>query len=718
MQCGDTQDQLAQLQRLNQTLIDSEQRLRLALETGKIGLWVWDSSHLDNSGDWSPRLKEIFELPPESQVTHAMFLDRVAAEDREQVNQQVMQALAGANQGKYNIEYRTMPQRDGVQRWVTARGQAFFDSQGIPIRFIGTVMDITERKQAEQSQEQRNAELEIQVAKKTIDLAHALEQMEALKNQFQRAIDASPGLIWSALPDGQPEYLNQGWRDYTGLTLEQARNGGWARAIHPDDLPALSRDWESSLRSGMAGESEARVRRWDGTYRWFLVRRAPFFDCDGKLVKWYGQNTDIDDRKQAELRLSLSEASLRASERLARSQLEALTHTLTALTLESDPDRLLEHVLKMIASQVKVQSVRVWVKNEQDSRRLELLLTFENEQIYRPSKDSPAVDEVSLLQLGHPVWEEAFLTATGCVIGELDQIPLLFRLANRDGSPRQILNYSVPSPAIHESLVEAGVIATLTVPLIIAGRLTGMIGIRSREKSIFRPDSIELICALAQQVTLALQLMRLSQHTREIATLAERNRMERDVHDTLAQGFTSVILQLEAVKLALARNDLQEVSKRSQRASELAKLGLGEARRAVRALPPHVLQGRTLCLALEEMLQTMTDGSGLNTSLEIIGEPRLLPGAFEEGLFRIAQESLTNAIKHAQADSFSVRLTFEPENIELRLTDNGAGFEQQASCQGFGLKGMRKRVDQMGGYFAINSRAGRGTEIFVSFALA
>src|SRR3984957_13549285 len=177
-------EQTAHLREVNQSLLDSEQRLRLAIETGRIGLWVWNLTDVTNSGDWSNQLKEIFGLPLDAEVTHDMFLKCVHQQDRERVNQLVMRALEGINEGEYRAEYRTIHPRDGSEHWVTARGQAFFDSEGKAIRFIGTVMDITERKLAEESSIRLNLQLEQRIAERTADLRAsehlARGQLEAL----------------------------------------------------------------------------------------------------------------------------------------------------------------------------------------------------------------------------------------------------------------------------------------------------------------------------------------------------------------------------------------------------------------------------------------------------------------------------------------------------------------------------------------------------------
>jgi len=117
-------------------------------------------------------------------------------------------------------------------------------------------------------------------------------------------VDAIPTLAWSARSDGSADFFNQRWLDYTGLSAEQAREWGWTVALHSDDLNGLVNYWRSVLASGAPGEIEGRLRRSDGVYRWFLFRATPSFDNDGKVVKWFGTNTDIEDRKLAEGLLS------------------------------------------------------------------------------------------------------------------------------------------------------------------------------------------------------------------------------------------------------------------------------------------------------------------------------------------------------------------------------------------------------------------------------
>ena len=151
--------------------------------------------------------------------------------------------------------------------------------------FTGFIRDISEKKRAE-------------------------EALLASERKLGLIINTMPVLAWSALPDGTVEFFNQRWLDYTGLSPEQAHGSGWAQAVHDDDLGRMTEYWQSMIASGGPGEIEARFRRLDGDYRWFLFRADPLRDELGGIIKWYGTNTDIDDRKRAEEALRNTQAEL------------------------------------------------------------------------------------------------------------------------------------------------------------------------------------------------------------------------------------------------------------------------------------------------------------------------------------------------------------------------------------------------------------------------
>jgi PAS domain S-box-containing protein len=142
------------------------------------------------------------------------------------------------------------------------------------------------------------------------NLEKALNESKKSEAQLRRIIDTIPTLAWCNLPDGSNEFLNQRWHDYTGLSRQEAHGWGWKVAIHPEDLGRLLDKWWELLASGDPGEIEARLRRHDGEYRWFLFRVEPLRDELGEIVRWYGTNTDIDDLKRVESLLSAEKRTL------------------------------------------------------------------------------------------------------------------------------------------------------------------------------------------------------------------------------------------------------------------------------------------------------------------------------------------------------------------------------------------------------------------------
>ncbi|HEY3252859.1 MAG TPA: PAS domain-containing protein, partial [Polyangiaceae bacterium] len=191
----------------------------------------------------------------------------------------------------WGIEHRCR-RFDGEYRWFQVRALPMRAPDGAIAGWFVLLTDIEKRKQAEQA-------------------------IRANEQNLTLIINTIPALAWSAPPDGFADFFNQHYLAYLGLSLEQAKGNGWATAVHPDDLPALLTTWQALLAAELPGEAEARLRRFDGEYRWFLFRVNPLRDASAKIVRWYGTNTDIDDRKRAEEGLRRSEAFLAEGQRLS-----------------------------------------------------------------------------------------------------------------------------------------------------------------------------------------------------------------------------------------------------------------------------------------------------------------------------------------------------------------------------------------------------------------
>ncbi|HZO89711.1 MAG TPA: PAS domain S-box protein [Chthonomonadaceae bacterium] len=208
---------------------------------------------------------------------------------------------------------------------------------------------------------------------------------------------------------------------------------------------------------------------------------------------------------------------------------------------------------------------------------------------------------------------------------------------------------------------------------------------------------------------------KIAEQERQFAVLAERNRIAREIHDTLAQGLTGIMIQLEVAEELLTATPEQARS-HLDLARKLAGESLEAARRSVQALRPHPLEGATLAEALARLAEAITGTTPVPVSFHLRGASRLLPYEVESNLLRIAQEALTNALRHARATQIQMELAYEPGQVQLRVRDNGVGFVAGTPTPGstFGLVGMRERAQQSGGSLQINSQPERGTEVIAT----
>ncbi|HEX4650710.1 MAG TPA: PAS domain S-box protein [Granulicella sp.] len=238
----------------------------------------------------------------------------------------IREALEQIAQHKTNFDLET-PRilADGTTQHVRIVGNARLNQVGEVVEIIGTTIDITEQARARAA------------------LSEAFAAVQHSEDQLRRTTDSIPVQVWSSASDGSLEYVNLGWTAYTGLTIDQVRGWAWIPLIHPDDIQHLLDAWGEALACGEPREVEARVRRGDGQYRWFLFRGVPLRNQAGDIVQWYGTNTDIEDRKRAEEALLESERSLRL-----------IIDTIPALVWSALPDGTLECVNQRVVDYLGV----------------------------------------------------------------------------------------------------------------------------------------------------------------------------------------------------------------------------------------------------------------------------------------------------------------------------------------------------------------------------
>jgi signal transduction histidine kinase len=385
--------------------------------------------------------------------------------------------------------------------------------------------------------------------------------------------------------------------------------------------------------------------------------------------------------------------ALAASERLARGQTEALTHALDALANESDPDQIMEHVLRTVTAQFDAPSCSVWLRDQVSSL---MVCEFALEDGLCKTRAELAAVSRPLPLEAFPTWVEMYRLKRTIVLDDIRK---------------------KPDFPCRGHLLAMGVVTLLAVPMVIAGEVGGLIAIRFTQKRAFSDEERELAQALANQAMLAIQLARLSDRARQLAIASERNRMARDIHDTLAHSFTGVIVHAEAAAEAIARSRWDVVSTHLRGVAEIARVGLREARQSVQALRQERLVGKSLAQALDELMTKLTEGTDLRTKLSVQGSTHELSADAEASILRIGQEVLTNAVRHARATQFEARLVSSDEMFSLEMRDDGCGFDSRRQYAGFGLRGIAERADEIGARLEVDSTPGAGTRITVSLPL-
>jgi signal transduction histidine kinase len=398
---------------------------------------------------------------------------------------------------------------------------------------------------------------------------------------------------------------------------------------------------------------------------------------------------EINERKQAQEALRISEQ--RRLTQLARAN-EALRGSIDTLAQVPELDDFLGQVMAAITRQLgAVFSTLRMLDPEQN--RLTLELVFRDNRVLSPDEaDFPenwrsrSRDEQNYA---------AYLTQPTTVTHLLDP--------------------DSPTPAgLREYLLGIGIKSGLIIPLISHGQAHGLFSVYFDEERQFDPDEIEIARALATQASLAVQLTRLAKTARQSAILEERNRLAGEIHDSLAQFFAGISLQLFAAQEAIAKVD--ESYNYVERAYDLAQDGLGEARRSALSLRSDVIEES----GLTEALRMLADRSNISGRLRCSFRATTLladdlPHQVQQHLLRIAQEAISNAIRHANPTFLNVLLQSNSTELVLEIDDNGTGIDAaRLGCsEGFGLGNMRERAKQLGAELDIRTASGGGTSVIV-----
>jgi signal transduction histidine kinase len=259
----------------------------------------------------------------------------------------------------------------------------------------------------------------------------------------------------------------------------------------------------------------------------------------------------------------------------------------------------------------------------------------------------------------------------------------------------------------------------LGVPIVSGGDVVGAFYLTDKEgDATFTRDDQELIEMLARHAALAMENARLSERSRELSIVEERNRLARDLHDSLVQKLFGVVLAANSASTLLER-DAAAARAQVERLGELAQDAIAELRSLVFQLRPAAIETEGLAASLRKHVEVLRRVHPVAVELELTGKPRLRPGVDEE-VFRIAQEALHNALRHAHADRIAIRLEEKGYGLSLSVADDGAGFDPAAAAlraRRLGLTSMEERAKELGGELEIESAPGAGTTVRLELGL-
>jgi PAS domain S-box-containing protein len=613
--------------------------------------------------------------------------------------------------------------RDGRRVWVAWSNQAILDEQGQIVEFLSVGNDITQRKQAEEALQASESKLRTLIEA----IPDPLFVLNA-EGRFLEIIVQEPNLLWQPIEEMMGKTMHQLGKEQADEFLSYIQ-----QVLRTQQI--LTVEYSAFLNGGEA---------------WFSARIAPI---DHDQVIWLVR--DITQRKQAEEALQRSEAKFRtifensqvgiyrsrlsdrlllnANQRFANlygfdspEEIIGIEHTAGYYVNPSDRQQFLEllkrdgEVRNFEAQMRKRDGTLFWVLfssylNAADGyiegvvvdisdrkqaeaalqtseERLRLALTASNKGLYdlNIKTEEIVVNPEYALMLGydpatfhvtksewiesvHPDDRESVVAAyDACITGEVPNFQVEYRRRTQDGQWKWLL--------------DAGKIVTWNE----SGEPIRALGVFTDIDDRKRAEAASI--------------------------LDERNRMAREIHDTLAQTFTGILAQVGAANQVLT-DDLEATQAHLDLIKELALTGLSEARRSVIALRPQLLEEGSLQSALHRLVaQIRAAANDTTLYYEVKGTAYALPHEVESNLLRIGQEALTNAIRHANAAEIRVELIYEHDQFLLRVKDDGQGFGVGSipSSEGFGLLGMSERAERINAQLSIASQPGQGTEITVT----
>jgi PAS domain S-box-containing protein len=572
-------------------------------------------------------------------------------------------------------------------------------------RAIGTLVLYLDEGHRQDAEEQGFLQAVAHTLAGIVERKWGEEALRDSERRYRLLAENATDMISRHDPKGVYLYASPVCHSLLGYKPEELVGRNAYEFFHPDDLEAIRESHSTILEGPTISSLGYRIRCKDGDYLWVETTSKTVRDPDtGQVEEIVAITRDITNRRQAEEALQESEQRLRELYAQLEDHSRTLEDKVATRTWEIQQRRQvaesLRGMLAVLNSDLSLDEILDHIVAQASQ-----LLGSETSAIYRLEGSGSAFTTRTVQGL------------SADAIAGLDFPPDLSQ-ALRSGKPvavSDVTSVSAESPLLStlECMAEC-CRALLAVPLIVKGEVYGGLVLYYSEPRRVSAEEIGLAVAFADQAALAIENARLRDQVREAAVLEERARLARELHDSVTQSLFSMTLLAEAGQRLARAGDLERVQTYLGRLGETSQQSLKEMRLLVYELRPLVLERVGLVGALQQRLDAVEARAGVEARLLIEGTTRV-PEAMEEALYRIAEQALNNALKHAAATSVIVRISANDGRLALEVADNGCGFHPEAVKDrgGQGLTSMQERTEQIGGGLAVISAPGQGTTVRV-----
>jgi PAS domain S-box-containing protein len=514
------------------------------------------------------------------------------------------------------------------------------------------------------------------------------DRAEAALHESQRALSTLmsnlPGMAYRRRHGRQwtMEYVSEGGRQLTGYdprALAQNAEAAYGDLIHPEDLDGVWAQVQAAVERKRPFEISYRILAAEQDWKWVVEKGQGVFSDDGRLLAVEGFVSDITERVLAQQTLERKVAD-------RTRELAALYDVMAVVNASVGLETILENALDRVLAVMRVAVGAIYLLDE--SGEVLSLATC---------RGTP----------GEPVAPYRRLPIEGSLAG---------RVVTRGEpavatEPGSCTTTDIAFPAAEEQVY-------VGVPMRARGHILGVLSLAGDTGRCFSDDEIALLGLIAEELAVAVENARLHQQARQVAVVRERERLARDLHDSVTQSLYSLTLLAEAARRLAGGAQIGRVEAHLERVVEISQQALREMRLLVYELRPLVLRREGLVGALQQRLDAVEKRAGIDARLMVEGEVDL-PVRVEEAFYRIAQEALNNALKHARADTITVKVCAVEGSAMVEIADDGAGFDEALidDTGGLGLANMRQRAEEVGASLLIGSTPGGGTSVRVSATL-